>query len=85
MAAAVVMVYWNEARKEVVYLCGNFVRGVDQSSVLRQLDTGNFLQYQVEPTPTGSRITADSKLNFRRYQCKIEFDPQGKVVNAGIR
>lgn len=85
MAAVVAGVYWNEARKEVVYLCGNFVKGVGQRSVLKQLDTGNLLQYQLETIPAGSRITVDSKLNFRRYQCVIEFDRQGKVVNAKIQ
>jgi hypothetical protein len=85
MAGVVAAVYWNEARKEVVYLCGNFGKGVAQSSVLKQLDTGNFLQYRVETVSTGSRIIVDSKLNFRLYQCMIEFDPQGKVVNAEIQ
>ncbi len=85
MAVVVAMVYWNEARKEVVYLCGNFVQGVDQSSVLKQLDTGDFLQYQLETVSTGSRITVDSNLNFRLYKCMIEFDPEGKVVNAQIQ
>jgi len=85
IAAAVASVYWNEARKEVVYLCGNFVKGVSQRSVLRQLDTGNFLQYQLEAISTGSRITVDSKLNFRRYQCIIDLDPEGKVLNAEIQ
>lgn len=85
MAGVVAAIYWNEARKEVVYLCGNFVKGVAQSSVLRQLDTGNFLQYQLETISTGSRIIVDSRLNFRLYQCIIEFDPEGKVVNAEIQ
>jgi hypothetical protein len=84
MAGVVAAVYWNEARKEVVYLCGNFVKDVSQSSVLKQLDTGNFLQYRLETVSTGSRITVDSRLNFRLYQCIVEFDPEGKVVSAQI-
>lgn len=85
IAGVVAAVYWNEARKEVVYLCGNFVKGVAQDSVLRQLDTGNFLQYRLETISNGSRITVDSQINFKLYQCLIEFDPQGKVVNSEIQ
>jgi hypothetical protein len=85
IVGAVAAAYWNEARKEVVYLCGNFSKGVSQDSVLRQLDTGNLLQYQLETISTGSRIIADSRLNLRRYKCIVEFDPEGKVLSAEIQ
>ena len=80
--AIVATVYWNEARKEIVFLCGNFVKGVPKSSVLAQLDTGNFLQYRAEQLSDGSRIVADSKLNFSIYQCTIYFDSNDMVTRA---
>ena len=36
---AIAVFYWNEARKEVIFLCGNFTKGVSQSSVIKQLQT----------------------------------------------
>ena len=83
--AVVAAVDWNEARKEVVFLCGNFAKGVSQSSVLRQLDTGDFLRYQIEKVSTGSRMKVDSMLNFGVYKCVIEFDSEEKVVHADIK
>lgn len=78
----VASVYWNEARKEVVFLCSNFGKGVSQSSVLRQLSTGNLLRYQIQRNATGSHITVDSMLNLGRYKCIIEFDSDDKVMHA---
>ena len=77
--------FWNEARKEVVYLCRNFTAGVDRDRVLRQLDTGVFLDYRLQQGAAGSRIIADSRLNFRQYQCVVEFDSDGRVVHAAIQ
>jgi hypothetical protein len=80
--AAVTAFYWNEARKEVVFLCGNFTRGVTQTSVLRQLDTGNFLRYRLQKDSAGSRIVVDSGLTFGVYRCVIEFDRNDEVISA---
>jgi len=87
LAALVIVaaVYWNEARKEVVFLCGNFTKGVSRSSVIRQLKTGDFLRYQLEEVSTGSRMKVDSMLTFGVYECMIDFDPEDKVVQAGLR
>ncbi|MBT8072855.1 MAG: hypothetical protein HKP21_04015 [Xanthomonadales bacterium] len=74
--------YWNEARKEVVFLCGNFTGGVSQSSVLKQLQTGNYLRYQVKKGATGSRISVDSVLGFGAPRCLIDFDREDKVIQA---
>ena len=81
----VAVFYWNEARKEVVFLCGNFGDGVTRSSVQKQLDTGNLLRYRTEETPGGQRIVVQSGLNFGVYRCIIEFDENGKVLRAKIR
>jgi hypothetical protein len=77
--------YWNEARKEVVFLCGNFTVGVSQSSVLKQLQTGNYLRYQVERGATGSRISVDSVLGFGAPRCLINFDKEDKVIQAVLK
>lgn len=75
---------WNESRKEVVYLCGNFGKGVSEDSVRRQLDTGNFLTYQSVSTPSGRRIEVHSKYNLAVYSCNIDFDDDGKVLEARV-
>jgi len=75
---------WNESRKEIVYLCGNFTSGVSEDSVRKQLDTGEFLTYQSSVTPSGSRIEAHSKFNLSVYRCNIEFDADGKVIEARV-
>lgn len=75
---------WNESRKEVVFLCGNFSKGVSEDSVRRQLDTGHFLTYQSVNTPSGSRIEVHSKYNLSVYRCNIDFDADGKVLEARV-
>lgn len=76
---------WNEARKEVVFLCGNFAPGVTEQSVIRQLDTGHFLRYRIEDLGGGRRITADSAWTLSIYQCVVELDSDGRVVDSGLR
>lgn len=75
---------WNESRKEIVYLCGNFTSGVSEESVRRQLDTGVFLTWQSTATPSGSRIEAHSKYNLSVYRCIINFDTDSKVLEARV-
>lgn len=75
---------WNEARKEVVFLCGNFSEGVTEASVVRQLQTGQFLRYRQEGTPGGSRIVVDSPYTLGLHRCTIELDAGGTVVRAGV-
>jgi len=75
---------WNESRKEVVYLCGNFSKGASEESVRKQLDTGQFLTYQSSVTPSGSRIEAHSGFNLSFYRCNIDFDADGKVISASV-
>lgn len=75
-------IYWNEARKEVIYLCGNFTEGVTLDSVRRQLDTGTFLRYAEHPTVGGRRIVVDSRLTRGFYTCVIDMDKSGRVIRA---
>ena len=74
--------YWNEARKEIQYLCGNFIPGVEQSSVIRQLKTATLSSYELIEQNQGSQIVFSSALNFQRYKCVINFDTKGDVIHA---
>lgn len=82
IAALVAGFYWNEARKEILFLCGNFEPGVSEQNVIRQLDTGNFLRYHTEPTSSGKRIIVDSAYNLSMYKCIIDVAGNGKVEEA---
>ena len=84
IVALVAGFYWNEARKEIVFLCGNFEKGVSEQSVTRQLDTGNFLRYHAKKTPSGKRIVVDSAYNLSMYKCIIDVDEDGKVKEARL-
>lgn len=85
LVLAIFGLVWNEARKEVVFLCGNFQPDVAEASVLSQLDTGHFLRYRVEDLPASRRIVADSLYNFSIYQCVVEIDREGRVTSAGLQ
>jgi len=84
LAVVVGVVYANEARKEVVYLCGNFGAGAPEASVRRQLDTGHFLRYRTEDGPAGRRIVADSPLTLGLYRCVVELEADGTVRAARV-
>jgi len=72
-------VIWNEARKEIFYLCGNFAPGVTRESVIRQLETGNFLRFEMQRQADGQRIVADSAYNLGVYRCVIDLDAAQRV------
>ena len=78
------VIYWNEARKEVIYLCNSINKGVPQNSVLRQFETVNLSGFKTEKIPTGSVIILDSQLNFGYYKCVIKIDVSGKVEQTHI-
>jgi hypothetical protein len=84
IAALVAGFYWNEARKEIVFLCENFEKGISEQSVTRQLDTGNFIRYHTQKTPSGKRIVVDSAYNLSMYKCIIDVDKDGKVEEARL-
>ncbi|GAA6185984.1 hypothetical protein NBRC116595_32340 [Aliiglaciecola sp. NS0011-25] len=77
--------YWNEARKEVVFLCANFSQGVSKTSVLRQLKTVNLSSFTMQKTTSGDLIVLSSVFNFEIYQCVIEIDSNGQVHRAQIK
>ena len=74
--------FWTSARDEVFYLCGNFVKGVTRDSVVRQLDTGEFLRYEQTNVGQGSRILVNSSLTLDVYTCTITLDQDDDVINA---
>jgi hypothetical protein len=78
----VAAIYWNEGRKEIFYLCGNFGQGVLKQDVIRQLDTGHFLRYQEIKSNPVSSIVVDSQINFGVYRCHIKLDKEQKVITA---
>jgi len=82
IAVLVAGFYWNEARKEIRFLCANFDKGVTEQSVIRQLDTGYFLRYRTKYLPSGKRIIVDSAYNLSMYKCIIDVDRNGKVQEA---
>jgi len=79
LAVAVLLFYWDLARKEVKFLCGNFAEGVSRASVLRQLDTGNQLRYREQPDGSMTMIIVDSAWNFGLYRCVIPINAAGQV------
>jgi len=86
VAAIIILIaltfFWSEARKEVIYLCGNFYPGVTKVSVVRQLNTANLLRYNDEDIEFGSRITADSLLHFGMFNCEVLFNKAGLVIES---
>ena len=73
---------WNEARKEVVFLCSNFGPGTSAQSVITQLNTGSFLRYQKKTDSGINIIYVDSAFNFGRYKCVVELDQRQIVTRA---
>jgi hypothetical protein len=78
----VYIVLWNIARDEIYYLCGNFSEGVELASVISQLETANLSSYVKTEDKFGLKISFSSKLNFSIYQCSIEIDKNGEVIEA---
>jgi hypothetical protein len=73
---------FNEARKEVKFLCGNFGLGVTQDSVLSQLGTGDFLRYEMVGGPDGTAVIVDSLYTLNTYRCTILLNHSGQVLHA---
>lgn len=82
VALAMFAFVFNEARKEVYYLCGNFKEGVQLESVIRQLSTANFSGFSQYDLDSGTRIVQSSALNFHLFRCSIELNRDGLVRSA---
>ncbi|MEW9797462.1 hypothetical protein [Alteromonas sp. CYL-A6] len=78
-------VMWTEAKKEVIYLCGNFTQGVSRDSVITQLDTANFLTYQSQVMAVGSMMIVRSPLHLDNLHCRIHFTRGDRVAHAEVR
>ena len=75
-------VYWSAARNEIFYLCGNFSAGVNETSVIRQLETANLSHYKQTITDQGSVIVFRSNLFYVTSQCHIELNENDEVILA---
>ncbi len=71
---------WFEAGKEVRVLCSGFHTGMERESVVRTLETGDYLRYRSQADP-GDRIFVDSLYDLGSSRCVIEFE-DGRVVSA---
>jgi hypothetical protein len=78
-------IFWQIAKDEIFYLCGNFSAGVTKSSVIRQLETANLSSYKHTINENGSIIVFSSRLYFVTNQCIIALDKSEKVVLAGYK
>lgn len=78
------VIFFNEARKEVIFLCGNFTKGVSKTSVITQLNTAELSTYIIQETPSGERIVLDNMLTFGLYRCVIEIDDVGRVAQSQV-
>ncbi|WP_395345298.1 hypothetical protein PN836_010165 [Ningiella sp. W23] len=75
-------IFVDSARKEVLYLCGNFSEGVAKASVIRQLNTGDLLDYEEFEVDTGSKIHVSSLFTLNIVTCNIEFDKNDLVIQS---
>ncbi len=82
LVSAVSLLVWNEARKEIKFLCGNFASGVTEQSVVNQLDTGEFLRYAFVDADASTAIMVDSAYNLGLYRCEILLNQEGRVISA---
>lgn len=78
-------VLWNEARKEVIFLCGNFSPGVSKQSVLRQLNTGHYIKINSSTLDGSEVMIASSVMPLVWTQCAITFSPQESVTSATLK
>lgn len=75
--------YWNEARKEIHFLCQNFKPGVSKVSVIRQLDTANLIHVEHNELPNGeSEINATAPFKLPVYKCRVVFNTNTTVKAA---
>lgn len=68
-----------EASKEVHYLCQNFTDGVSKQSVIKQLDTGTFLNYQESESSSGNEIIVSSLFTLNLEGCRVLFNINNEV------
>lgn len=69
----------NEARKEILCLCGNFQRGVSKADVIRQLKTGKFLHFVEDRDVESSIILVSSQFTLNLVSCEVHFNAKDIV------
>lgn len=70
---------FNESRKEVYYLCGNFTADTSLASIQRQLDTANLSSTLNEVAGHNRSLVFTSEWSGRIFQCRIELNPDNSV------
>ena len=75
-------VFWHIAKDEIYYLCSNFKVGVNQASVIKQLETANLSNHLKYKEDFGLKIIFSSKLHLSFYQCVIDIDKNKAVIRA---
>jgi hypothetical protein len=72
--------FWWIAKEEIYYLCGNFTKGIDQTSVIRQLETASLSHYSLHDLPRGIPQDATIDDNVRQ---EILFSSNIHLCNSG--
>jgi hypothetical protein len=78
------LILWDEARKEVFFLCENFEPGHALANVVRQLDTAHYLKVNTDQHQWGKSITVSSVFGPLTRTCLIEFDENQQVRFAAV-
>lgn len=76
--------FWKIIHDEVYFLCGNFTKGVERESVIRQLNTTTMSDYKQVNLSTSSMIVFSSSFNLHYSQCHIEFNENDRVSQASF-
>ena len=80
--AAWLIYSWFEAEKEIRVLCSVFHSGQDIESVIATLNTGEYLQYELQPSDSGQTIYVDSYYNLGTSSCAIEFSEKTAISSV---
>jgi len=75
---------WFEARSEVEVLCSNFHVGTKEQEVLRTLETGEYMRYQITRLDAGKRIDVNSPYDLGNRNCVILLSQDDQVTNAYV-
>jgi hypothetical protein len=75
-------IFANEARKEVIFLCGNFKIGILKKDLVRQLETGTFLHYTQEINERETVVKMSSRFTFNQLYCDVYFDANNRVTHV---
>ncbi len=84
LAVAWIVISFVEARKEIEILCGLFDEGAPVERVVRVLNTGEFLRYEVVESGGGQTIVVKSPYDLGTRKCTVRLS-DGRVVSSEYR